>query len=378
MRKVLSLVVLSSVLAACSSTDSVDINPAELVDFEPSVELNELWSKDIGSGQDSRYSSLTPVISGDNIYAATAEGDVVSLQRNNGSENWTRELEQELSGGVGVGPNLVLVGNYIGIVTALDRETGAQVWQSTVSSEILSAPKSNGSVVVVQTLDGHLFGLNAEDGSQLWRFDNQLPVLTLRGTADPLMSGDNVYAGFSSGKVVGLRASDGVQNWEQRVAVPQGKTELERVVDIDATPLLVGEILYVSSYQGRLMAISRANGRPLWAVDSSSHQDISAFNGLVFVSGDNDKVRALKSGSGDTAWENDKMERRKLGAPTAFSSYVAVADYEGYVHILDSDDGRFVAREKVDGDGVRASMVTDGETLYVYGNSGELIAYTVK
>lgn len=378
MKKPIALLLLSAVIAGCSSTDEVNIEPMELVDFEPTVELDEVWSKDIGAGQDSRFSRLTPVISKGVMFAAGSEGEVVSLNPETGRENWSKDLDRELAGGVGAGPNNIFLGSYSGTVYALSREDGSERWQSKLSSEVLSAPQSNGEVVVVQTLDGRLYGLNAENGEQIWRYDNPVPVLTLRGTANPVLFADKVYAGFASGKAVGLRISDGVQVWEQRVAIPQGKTELERVVDIDATPILQGNILYASAYQGRIMAINRANGRPMWTTDSSSHKDISALNGTLFVSGADDRLRALNIANGDQIWENDTMLRRELGAPQAIGSYVAVTDFEGYLHLLDREDGRFVAREKVDGDGVRASMLSDGERLYVYGNSGELVAYRIQ
>ncbi|MCV6614687.1 MAG: outer membrane protein assembly factor BamB [Cellvibrionaceae bacterium] len=374
MIKKLSLLLLAAGMVACSSSDEVDIEPMDLVDFEETVKLKELWSQDIGSGQDERYSRLTPTIDGDSIFAATAEGDVVRLARDSGKEQWAVDLDVTLSGGVGVGPNQVFVGGYSGHVYALSKDNGERLWQANVSSEVLSAPISNGEVVVVQSLDGRLYGFNAADGSPKWRYDNPVPVLTMRGNASPVLLGDTLYAGFASGKVVALRIDDGVQVWEQRVAIPQGKTELERVVDVDASPLMVGDILYLSSLNGRLMAVTRSNGRPLWAISSSSHNDISERNGLVFVSGSDDRLRAYRAGDGNEVWANETMLRRHLGAPQAFSSYVAVTDYEGYLHLLDRE-GNFVAREKVDGDGVRASMISDGETLYVYGNSGELIAY---
>ncbi|MCV6621585.1 MAG: outer membrane protein assembly factor BamB [Cellvibrionaceae bacterium] len=378
MKKPIALLLMSAIISACSSTDEVNIEPMELVDFEAAVELKEVWSKDIGAGQDTRFSRLTPALDGDTLYAAGSEGEVVSLNAQTGKELWSKDLDRELAGGVGVGPNNLYLGGYTGSVYALSRNDGSEQWQTKLSSEILSAPQSNGEVVVVQTLDGRLYGLNAQNGEQIWRYDNPVPVLTLRGTANPVIFADKVYAGFASGKAVALRLADGVQVWEQRVAVPQGKTELERVVDIDATPLLQGNIIYASAYQGRIMAINRSNGRPMWAADSSSHKDISSLHGNIYVSSADDRVRALNSGNGEQVWENDNMLRRELGAPHAIGGYVAVTDFEGYIHILDREDGRFVAREKVDGDGVRASMISGDGLLYVYGNSGELVAYRIQ
>lgn len=365
-------------LAACSSTDEVNIEPADLVDFKQSVELDELWSKDIGSGQDDAFSRISPAIDGDVIYVAGSAGEVVALNRDSGKVIWEVDLDRSLSGGVGAYEDLVLVGTYKGQVLALNSSDGSLKWTAQASSEILAAPQSNGSVVVAQSLDGRLFGYDVETGEQIWRYDNKLPVLTLRGTATPVLWGATVYAGFASGKVIALNAADGVVKWEQRVTQAQGKTELERVIDIDGSPLLVGDILYVSSYQGKVIALNRANGRQIWAQDSSSHQNISASSDLIFVAGDDDTVRALRIGNGQQVWENDQMTRRELAATQTFGDYVAVTDFEGYLHVLDNESGRFVARDRIDSDGVRAAMISADGVLYVYGNSGELVALTIK
>ncbi len=373
MRLLLSLLVILS-LVACSSSDEVDLEPAELVDFKPEVKLKTIWKAGIGDGQDVRYTKLIPALDSDRLYATDIEGTVYALSRDKGKRVWRAELEKPVSGGVGVAANLVLVGTYAGEVIALDRETGEQRWSAQLSSEVLAAPAGNASVVVAQTGDGKLYGLSAEDGKQLWRYDNPVPALSLRGTAAPVVERNTVFAAFASGKLVALNIADGAQVWEQRIAVPSGQTELERMVDIDGTPLVADGIIYTASYQGRLIAIARGNGRGLWASDASSYNNLAYAAGQVIMSSANDSVIAFNAGSGEINWQNDQLVRRKLSGPAVVEGYVAVADFEGYVHFLSLQDGHFVARDKVDGDGVRANLISDGKTLYVLGNSGRLEA----
>ncbi len=375
--KRLAVVVFSMVLGACASNDAIELEPAELVDFDELVELEELWSEDIGVGQDERYTKLVPAVSGDRIFATDIEGNVLALNRFDGDEIWEVELEEPVSGGVGASHGLVLVGTYAGEVIALDQTTGEERWRSQVSSEVLSAPQTNGDVVVVQTLDGKLYALDASSGEVRWSYDNALPVLTLRGTGSPVVTETTVFAGFATGKVLAIETKTGLLRWEQRVTVAQGRSELERVIDIDGSPLLVGDILYAGSYQGRLVALNRGNGRGIWAKEASTHENLSAGTGKVYLSSAEDHVIAYEAGNGQVLWENDQLARREITAPQVFGDYVAVADFEGYVHVMSQSDGRFVAREKVDGDGVRSAMVVAGDVLYVLGNSGELVAFKV-
>ncbi len=365
-------------LAACSSNKKVDIEPAELVDFDPQIKIKRVWKANIGDGQDVRYTKLIPAQNGDTIFATDIEGNVYALNKENGKKRWRQELEKPVSGGVGLAEGLVLVGTNLGEVIALNSTTGEIVWTAQVSSEVLSAPAGNGEVVVVQTGDGKLYGLDAASGEQLWSYVNAVPALTLRGTAAPVVSRNTVYAAFGSGKLVALNMDDGAQLWEQRIAVPQGQTELERMIDIDTTPLVTDGIIYSASYQGRILAVGRANGRGIWAHDASTYNNLAFANGQVFMSASNDSVIAFNAGNGEVNWENSQLIRRKLSGPALMGDYLAVADFEGYVHMLSLDDGHFVARTKVDGDGVRANLISDGSVVYVLGNSGRLEALTKK
>lgn len=365
-----------AMLAACSSNDDVDLKPADLVKFEQTVKLDRLWSRGVGVGAGKTYTLLPMAVEDNHLYAVDAEGQVTALERSKGKKVWQVELDVPVASGVGADENRVFVGSVKGDVIALDAQTGEELWRTKVSSEILAPPQSNGSEVAVQTLDGRVYGLKASDGRQLWMTDSSMPALTLRGTSTPLITPLSVYAGFSTGKVIAFDVKDGTVQWEQRVAAAQGRSELERVIDINAAPMVVGNMLYSVSYQGRLVALNRGTGQGLWAQPASSFHNMSAGSGYVFVSGADDVVRAYDAGSGSPVWENDQLVRRQIGAPQAFGRYVAVADFEGYVHIMNQRDGEFVARRKVDGDGIRTPMLGVGDVLYIYGNSGGVTALT--
>jgi outer membrane protein assembly factor BamB len=221
-------------------------------------------------------------------------------------------------------------------------------------------------------------GFDASTGNRRWIYESTPAVLTLRGTSAPLVTNHLAIAGLSTGKVVALDTSNGVPVWEQRVAIPQGRSELDRVVDIDGGLLLSGNTIYVASYQGRVAGLDLESGRILWQRDASSYSGVAQGFGSVYLSLANGSVEGVDERTTTGLWTNDQLARRQLGSPEVYSSYVAVGDFEGYLHLLSQVDGRFVGRERIDSDGLRARPLVDGNMIYVYGNSGKLEALTIK
>ena len=286
--------------------------------------------------------------------------------------------ELAVSGAIGVGHGLVVVGTLKGEVIALDQSTGEQKWRAVVTSEVLAAPAVNGDVVVVQTQDDRLIAFDSATGNQRWIYESTPAVLTLRGTGGPVLTDRLAIAGLSSGKVVAVDTQRGFPVWEQRVAVAQGRSELDRIVDIDGGLRLVGDTLYVVSYQGRVAGVDINNGRVLWQREASSYAGLDQGLGSVYVSLANGTLEGVDERSASALWSNDGLARRQLSAPAVYSSYIAVGDFEGYLHLLSQTDGRFVGREHIDSDGLRARPLVVGDWLYAFGNSGELVALTIR
>jgi outer membrane protein assembly factor BamB len=369
--------------------------PMELVDFKETLDLDKVWSRGIGEGQNKGFSSLTPALDGDAIYAVDYEGLVVAMNSQTGKKLWKRTVNEskeglwsqlksffyaddpnrQIVGGIAAENGLLLVATYAGEVMALSKETGDELWRKQLPGEVVSAPRTNGNVVAAQTVNGKLFALDAKTGEQLWFYDNPPPVLTLRGTPSPIVTDTAIYAGFSNGRMMAFNPANGLILWEQRIASPKGRSELERMVDIHSSPIIKDGVIYVGTYQGRISALARGTGKPLWGQDGSTSENVALSTDKLFVSHANGKLVAYNSTTGEQVWSNEKMLRRLLNGPQVFGDYVAVVEFEGYMHVVNQSDGEFVARTKVDGDGARAPMLTDGETLYVYTNSGKLIAY---
>lgn len=368
--------------------------PTPLVEFPAEADIERVWRADIGDGLGRKYLRLNPAVVADRVYAADAYGVVEARNRFDGRRLWRVRVDEPdgrtfykfwdrrdpafLTGGVGVGDGRVLVGTTRGEVIALDAADGRVLWRSEVSSEVLARPVADDGVVVVQTGDGRITLLEGDDGALRWSFDTQVPVLTLRGTAAPVLRDGLVYAGFATGKIVAIRAEDGQPVWEQRVMLPEGRSELDRMVDIDSTPLVGRSFVFAVSYQGRIRAFRRSDGAPLWEQDASSFVDLAEGYGQVYVVSDDDVVRAIDQGDAVVVWEQEALRHRRLTSPLAFGNYVLVGDDEGYLHVIAQSDGRFVARRRIDGSGLRSGMIEADGTVYVLSNGGRLEAVEIR
>lgn len=352
--------------------------PAPLVEFETTADIDNRWTRSIGNGSDEQYLKMTPAIAGERIYAAARNGDVTALALDSGRVAWSHDTDEPLASATGAADGLVLVGSSNGKVMALDADSGEPLWKQNVSSEVLAAPQVADGVVVVRTVDGKLTGLSADSGDQLWVYDRSVPALSLRGTSSPVIHNGVILAGFDAGRLLALELSTGKALWETRVAMGSGGSDLERMVDIDARPVIRNDIVYVATYQGRVAAISVNGGRMLWNRDVASYAGLDVDEANVYVTADNGHVWALEQISGASAWRQEDLQARATTAPVVLGPYVAVGGVEGHVHWMDRDSGEFVARTRIDESPLLAAPVSDGETVYFYSSDGELAAYTYK
>lgn len=374
------IVVSLALLAGCSWFGDKDNTepPAKLAEFSEQIKLKRLWSRDTGAGTDEQFVKLVPFVAGDRVFVADRSGIVRAYTLEKGEQLWQTKTRVAISAGPGVGDDLVVVGSSDADLIALDAETGQQRWRTSVSSEVLSVPQIYRGIVVVQTVDGNLAGLDAASGERLWIQGRTVPVLTLRGTSTALVEGGAVIAGFANGKMTALDIRSGAPVWEAVVAVPSGRSELQRMVDVDANPVVRDGVLYVASFQGQMAAVGLQNGRVLWNRDMSAYAGIAVDSGQVYVSDENSEVWALDRDSGVSLWKQGALRRRALTGPTVAGGYVAVGDFEGYVHLLSRLDGSIAGREKVDGKGILASPVALGERLLVLGAGGKLVLYRLE
>jgi len=350
--------------------------PAELEAIAEQFKPQELWSENT-DGSELEQAGLRPAVQSGVLYVADGEGNIAALSADSGATQWEMETELPITAGPGVGEGLLAVGTSEGEVVVFGASDGAERWRTFVTSEILAVPAVGADRVVVHSLDGRLFALNAADGTTVWRYDRDIPVLTLRGSSSPVIVADKVYVGLENGKVVALDLATGEADWEATVATAVGRTDLERMTDIDSDPLYYAGALYVASFQGKVMALGEASGKPFWTRDLASYANMAAnYRQLAVVDADS-RVWALDPDTGAAKWRQEALLHRRLSGPAIQGGYIVVGDFEGYLHWLSPDDGSMVARSRVGSGPIAAPLKVVNEVLYVYGADGSLAAVTL-
>ncbi|HET8707517.1 MAG TPA: outer membrane protein assembly factor BamB [Pseudomonadales bacterium] len=312
------------------------------------------------------------------MFAADSDGVDIAYKADDGEKLWKTKTKLPITGGLGASAQLVVFVTRNGLIEALDATSGELKWKSSVPSESLAAPVVTDTSVVVQTTDGHLTCLDADSGKVRWSYETSLPILTLRGASQPIVAGDLAIAGFANGKVVALTLQHGSPVWERAVAEPTGRSELERVVDIDGNVSLDSGQLYAATYQGKVASLSVNSGQISWQRDVSTTAGVYYGANVVVVPAADGVLWAYDAATGAELWHNDQLRARTLSGAAIVDGYVVVGDFQGYLHWLSLSSGNFVARVKVDGDGLRSQPLVSGGIVYVQGNGGKLAALTVK
>jgi outer membrane protein assembly factor BamB len=374
MNRILTLLAAAILATACSKEDEVT-PPAELVDFEPLVRIDRVWSAGTKGGDDVLRLGLRPALDGERVYVAGHGGDVQALEVATGRSIWRVDTKLDLSGGPAVGEGLVVVGGTGGDLVALDAGTGSQRWRVATGGEVLAAPAMAGGLIVVRTVDGCLRALRAADGGEAWTYEQPVPRLTLRGNGAPIVDGDMVIAGLDNGKVVALSLTTGDLLWSTTVAPSQGRTEIERLVDIDSPVRVVGEDIFVVGYQGRIAMLARDTGQLWWGRELSSNRGLAVDGDTIYVTTADSSVVALRRRDGTPVWTQDAMLRRSLTAPALAGDTLVVADFEGYVHWLDAATGQMLARGKTGGGRVSNAPLVAGELLLLQTDAGDVQAW---
>jgi len=369
------LIVIAVVALAACSSDKPKSEPAKLVDFEPKAKIEVRWSKDVG---DAGQSVLFPAVTREAVFAANADGEVYRFDRNSGKRIWRIDSGFAISGGVGAGEGLVLVGGEKGELAAFDDETGKLQWQVRVASDVLSPPKVSAGVVVVRTGNQRITGLSAKDGSRLWLYERATPTLIVRSHAGVLIRNGLVYAGFAAGKLAAINLKTGVVVWESSVSQPRGNTELERISDITSLPVADDAQVCAVAFQGRLACFDAVQGGALWTRDVSSDKGLALAGKTLYVTDTDGNVLALDKSSGASLWKNSQLSLRNGTAVYPLDDYLVLGDFEGYLHVLSREDGRLIARDDTDDSPIRIAPMTLGDGALVQTSDGELYSITVR
>jgi outer membrane protein assembly factor BamB len=363
--------------------------PTPLAQFTPTANVQKLWDTHADRGAGNSGAMSAPAYADGKLYVAGVDGSIAALDAGNGRTVWSKNLGQRhgfilhhgensvrWASGAAVADGLLVVGSLEGEVLALDAGTGADRWHAQVSSEVVAAPAIANGIVVVRSNDGRLYGFNAADGSRRWVYDRaNVPALSLRGNAAPYIADGVVYAGEDNGKVVALRLDDGNVLWEQTLATGEGRTELERLQDVDGGIAVADGVVYAGAYHGMVAALIAESGRPLWTHPLSGYTGVALAATQIYAIDADSSVWALDLRTGASDWKQDGLKYRWLSEPSAMGDYVVVGDLDGYVHWLAASDGKFAARVRLSKDPIRSAPLVVGDTVFVEDVDGVVGAY---
>ncbi len=344
--------------------------PAALADLDAeSLDVKSVWNGSIGSPEKA-YLQIRPYIAGDRVYVTGSGNRVEAWQLEDGNRIWSVNVQEPVSGGVNGGEGILAVGTESGLVIALDGVDGKEKWRTLLSSEVLALSGVKHGVIVARTNDSAVHALDIGNGAVAWKASRISPPLTLRGASQPKVAGSAVLVGYDDGKLVALSLLDGEELWKTTVSVPSGRSELERMADIDGEIAYSDDVVYAANFNGRVVAIDMVTGRLNWARDMSSHAGVCVDESRVYVVDADDSIWALDRTSGATLWRQDKLLYRSLTAPGSMGDYIVVGDFKGYLHWLSKTDGKLVGRNKAAGDAIGSPPVIMGQRAYVLAENG--------
>jgi outer membrane protein assembly factor BamB len=377
MRLLLPLGLAALLIAAGCSKDKDVEPPATLVKFPETLPVKKLWGEGVGGGKKQLVLrlGLGPAIDNGVVFAASHKGEVLAASLDTGRHIWVKNLKIPLSAGPSAAMGMVVVGSSKGTVVALDGAGGRELWRTRMNSELLSAPAISEQVVVIRSVDGRLHGLDSHSGKELWSVEQQVPRLSLRGTATPIIAKEVAISGFDNGKVMAVSLHTGDTVWDTALASPHGRTELDRLVDIDSAVRIVGENVFATGFQGRTAMLALDSGQVWWAHDMSSYRGLAADADSLYVTQSDGIVVALRQRDGSELWRNQKLKLRRLSTPVLTSTAVGVADFQGYLHWLDKTTGELVARERVAKERITNSPAAVGDTIVVLTDGGKMAAF---
>ena len=380
MKRVLFLIALILLINVSCTSDKKKskkekFEPVKLEDIVEQGQFKRLWTKKLADSKKAYGYKLIPFVDNTNVYVASQNGDVIMFDLETGNQKWSVDLDQELSAGPGVGDNILLLGTPEGEVIALSKENGSFLWKVKVSSEILSPPVIDNQLAIVRAQDGRVYALDTKNGDRKWLFDTNIPNLTLRGNSTPVVRAGRIYIGFDNGKVAAIKQESGDVIWLQNVVDSKGKTELARIVDIDGDMALISTDLYLSSAVGKTIAVATESGRVMWSKDMGSASGVSASRNHLYIVDKDSNVRALNRTDGTEEWKTTGYKNRLLNKPIFYLGDIIISDFEGYVHVLDGENGNTIARTRMGKSSFYSNPVGSGSILLAYNKDGTLTAF---
>ena len=370
MRFVLIVSVVINLLACAGAVDNAE-PPALLVEFQESASLNVLTEIDIGDNS-INFSASSSLELEQDIVSVTAKGLLTVFNKKSSAVRMQKDLELKYASAIGGNKNIYILGTRSGLVYAIEPSSATVLWKSRVSSEVLARPVVSDKTVIVKTVDGQLTALDVDSGKEKWIYKREVPALSVRGNSEPLLMQDKVISGLDNGKIVIVNLDTGILFWEKTITVPRGRTEIERLVDIDADLLVNNNVIYIAGFQGRIVALDIQSGDFLWTKKMSVTHNMTFEDNKLYVTDSMSHVWALDAATGATIWKQSVFTARKLSSPVLINDYLLLTDFEGYLHVIAKADGHQVSRLNVDDSGITSAPVIFNDKIYLQSNNSDI------
>ncbi|MCW8407398.1 outer membrane protein assembly factor BamB [Legionella sp. PATHC035] len=378
MKMKLFILILCTLIQGCSKLDDYMLGkdntpkPRELKQVKDKIKVEQNWSTAVGkASKNKEYLRIKPVVSGGVIYTADTSGLVQAINKHNGKIKWATELKHGLVSGPAVAHGYLAVGTNNSSLVVLNQNNGKKLWHARVTGEILSPPTILGKKVIVKTIDGRVYAFNTADGKQMWMAEHGAPSLILKASSSPVAMGNLVLIGFSDGKLDAYDRETGRLVWQRSIAYASGSSDVERLVDIDADPIIDNNVVYLASYQGYIGALSLTDGQFIWRKPGSVYKNMVLNGNTLYVTDSHDVLWSIDKRNGQVNWKQTSLKARGLTEPALVKNDLVVGDKTGYLHFIDAQTGEIIARSKVSG-GVSISPSVVGRKLYVLTDNGML------
>jgi len=343
---------------------------------ENSIKPQLLWSNNTTSGVGNSDAKLRLAVTSAEVVAIDNKGKILVLDRVSGKLKWKVSSKAEFTAGPTVFKDKILAGTDDGYIMSYQLSNGELSWKTKVGGSVLAAPEGDENTVFAHVLNGSLFALNAQDGRLLWRYHADTPPLMLRRSSSSQISKAFVVVGLANGKLIALNRTDGTLEWDQEIAVSKGRSDIQRMVDISADPVIKDETIYAVSYQGKIAALQLETGAPIWERELSSYSGIAVASRSLFVTDVTGVLWSLDRKSGSVLWKQAALSGRRLSAPALLQDDVIVGDEDGYLHWISQRDGSYKGRILVDSKGIDATPIVKDNIIYVLGCGGKVVAIT--
>ena len=379
-----NLIVLCSIfiISSCSSMDGLRFwksdeidpdEPKELVAFSNQKNIVIEWKNSFKG--ENEIGNFLPDFSAQNLFFSDASGNVSSINASTGDRNWSIELNF-LASGTSAGFGLVVVSDIDGNVIAVDQNDGSKLWSTNVKGEVLSKVAIDAKVVVVKTGSGELLGLDRENGEILWSYRSKLPLLTVRGSSSPVIVDDLIYVSFDNGRLGVFELNSGFQVWDGAISYVKGVSELENLIDSDSSPVVDGGLIYTTNYQGNLNIFDTAQKRSVWSYETSSFYSPIVSRGMLTIVEANSGLRSFALKTLQESWTNDDYINRDLSNAVSYKGSLVVGDFEGYVHVIDTLNGKTIGRKKISRKPIK-SILSRSDSLYIIDEAFNLYSINI-